>query len=182
MKFEDKFLIGSQIYLRALSVSDVEGNYRMWLNDKEIVQFNSHGRFPMTIENLLTYINSTSNSTNTLVLAIIDVNTKSHIGNISLQSINWIDRNAEIAFLLGEKSFWGKGIMQEAGFLLLDHAFKVLNLHRVYCGTSEENKGMQKLAKKLGMVQEGIRKEAIFKNGMYYDIIEFGIINKNEIL
>ena len=40
----------------------------------------------------------------------------------------------------------------------------------------------QKLAQKLGMVQEGIRKEAIFKNGMYYDIIEFGIVNKNEIL
>ena len=95
-----------------------------------------------------------------------------------MQSINWIDRNAEIAFLLGEISFWGKSIMLEAGTLLLDHAFNVLNLHRVYCGTSEVNIGMQKLAEKLGMTIEGRRKEAIFKNGVYSDIIEFGIINK----
>ena len=178
MSYENIFLKGNQFHLRTLTVSDAEGNYKKWLNDQEIVQFNSHGRFPMTTEKLIAYINSTSSSTNTIVLAIIDTNTNSHIGNISLQSINWIDRNAEIAFLLGEKSFWGKGIMNEAGSILLDHAFNVLNLHRVYCGTSEENIGMQKLAEKLGMVKEGKRKEAIFKNGNYYDIIEFGIVKK----
>ena len=178
MKFENIFLKGTQIYLRPLTVSDAEGNYQKWLNDQEIVYYNFHGRFPMTIEKLLAYINSTSNSTSTIVLAIIEVNSNQHIGNISLQSINWIDRNAEIAFLLGEKSFWGKSIMLEAGTLLLDHAFNVLNLHRVYCGTSEVNIGMQKLAEKLGMTIEGRRKEAIFKNGVYSDIIEFGIINK----
>jgi ribosomal-protein-alanine N-acetyltransferase len=178
MNYEYFFLKGTQIYLRALSILDAEGNYRNWLNDHEIVKFNSHGRFPMTFEKLVSYINSTTTSTNILVLAIIDINTNNHIGNISLQSINWIDRNAEIAFLLGEKSYWGKGIMHEAGSILLKHAFDVLNLHRVYCGTSEENKGMQKLAQKLGMVQEGKRIEAIFKDGKYYNIIEFGIVNK----
>lgn len=174
----DFFLKGNQIYLRALNVSDVEGNYKNWLNNQEIVQFNSHGRFPITKEKLLSYINTTSNSINTLVLAIIDVDTNNHIGNISLQSINWIDRNAEIAFLLGEKSYWGKGVMVEAGSILINHAFNTLNLHRVYCGTSEENIGMQKLATKLGMVKEGIRIDALFKNGNYYNIIEFGIVNK----
>lgn len=182
MKYEHIFLKGSQIYLRALTISDVEGNYSYWLNDQEIVQFNSHGRFPMTVEKLMAYINSTSTSANTLALAIIDANTNNHIGNISLQSINWIDRNAEIAFLLGEKSYWGKGVMYEAGSILLNHAFNVLNLHRVYCGTSEENIGMQKLAQKLGMLQEGKRIDAIFKNGNYYNIIEFGIVKRNEIL
>lgn len=178
MNYEYAFLKGNQIYLRALTISDAEGNYRNWLNDHEVVQFNSHGRFPMTLDKLVSYINSTTSSTNTLILAIVDANTNNHIGNISLQSINWIDRNAEIAFLLGEKSYWGKGIMYEAGSILLKHAFDVLNLHRVYCGTSEENKGMQKLAQKLGMVQEGKRMEAIFKDGNYYNIIEFGIVNK----
>ncbi len=37
---------------------------------------------------------------------------------------------------------------------------------------------MQKLALKLGMSQEGIRKEAIFNGGTYQDIIEFGILNQ----
>ena len=68
--------------------------------------------------------------------------------------------------------------MYEAGKMLLTHAFAVLNLHRLYCGTSSENISMQKLAIKLGMNKEGERIDAIFKNGKYYSIYEYGIINK----
>lgn len=176
---KDVFLEGATIHLRALDESDIEGNYRHWLNDQEIVQFNSHGRFPMTPEKLLSFVRESRIVNTALVLAIVHKETDQHIGNISLQAINWVDRNAEIAFLLGERSFWGKGIMQEAGTLLIKHGFHSLNLHRIYCGTSSENTGMQKLAGKLGMKQEGVRKEALFKNGQYRDIIEYGML-KNE--
>jgi RimJ/RimL family protein N-acetyltransferase len=66
--------------------------------------------------------------------------------------------------------------MFEAGTLLINHAFKSLNLHRIYCGTSSDNIAMQKLAIKLGMAQEGLRKEAIYKNGNYSDILEYGLL------
>lgn len=170
------FLEGKNIYLRLLSTDDVNGDYCLWLNDPEITAFNSHGRFPMTKEKLLSYIDHSRSSKNDLILAIEDKITLKHIGNISLQNINWLDRNAEIAFLLGNKSFWGKGIMYEAGNLLINHGFQSLNLHRIYCGTSSENVGMQKLAVKLKMKKEGLRKEAIFKKGQYYDIVEYGIL------
>ncbi len=170
------FLQGKTISLRPLSERDVEGSYLNWLNDPEIVKFNSHGRFPSTVEKLRSYIKQTSDSKDILVLAVVDQLTERHIGNISLQNINWIDRNAEIAFLLGERDFLGKGVMLEAGRLLLKHGFLSLNLHRIYCGTSSENIGMQKLAHKLGLIQEGIRKESFFKNGKYVDILEYGLL------
>lgn len=173
------FLETTNYYLRTLSVEDVDGNYQRWLNDQEVVQHNSHGRFPQTPDTLRSYVTSSSLTTNQLILAVIDKETGLHIGNISLQQINWVDRNAEIAFLLGEKEFWGKGVMFEAGQKLIAHAFQTLNLHRIHCGTSSENKGMQQLAIKLGMTQEGVRKEAIFNNGKYIDILEFGLLNKN---
>jgi ribosomal-protein-alanine N-acetyltransferase len=179
---KDIFLKGNIVYLRPLNEADILGKYRYWLNDPEIVQHNSHGRFPMTPEKLLIFVELAKQSNTSLVLAVVDLVTDDHIGNISLQAINWIDRNAEIAFLLGEKDFWGKGIMLDAGALLLQHGFNTLNLHRIYCATSFENKGMQRLAEKLGMVLEGRRKEAIFKKGNYHDIIEYGILNTNEIL
>ena len=68
--------------------------------------------------------------------------------------------------------------MFEAGQLLISHAFKNLNLHRIYCGTSSQNIGMQKLALKLGMKKEGERKESIYNNGKFYSIFEYGILNK----
>ena len=172
------FLETERFYLRTLTLSDVEGNYRNWLNDAEIVRHNSHGRFPQTPETLSQYVKSTTITTNQIVLAVVEKNTGHHIGNISLQQINWVDRNAEIAFLLGEIAYAGKGVMFEAGEKLIQHAFSTLNLHRVYCGTSSVNTAMLRLAEKLGMEQEGRRKDAIFNNGTYHDLIEFGIINQ----
>jgi ribosomal-protein-alanine N-acetyltransferase len=176
---KDLFINGEKIYLRALKEADIEGNYRFWLNDPEVVRYNSHGRFPHTPEKLLHYIKSVLPSDTDLVLAVIEKESGRHIGNISLQKINWIDRNAEIAFLLGEKNFQGRGIMSEAGRLMIRHGFNALNLHRIYCSTSSENTGMRKLAEKLGLLAEGLRKEAIFKNGKYSDIVEYGILNKS---
>lgn len=177
MNDKDIFIIGNQIILRPLRESDIDGDYKFWLNDPDVVKYNSHGRFPKSESDLVSYI-KTFNSNNLIVLAIIEKNSLKHIGNISLQNINWIDRNAEIAFLLGAKDFWGKGIMFEAGNILIKHAFNTLNLHRIYCGTSSKNIGMQKLASKLGMFQEGIKRESLFKDGEYLDIFEYAILNK----
>jgi [ribosomal protein S5]-alanine N-acetyltransferase len=171
------FLETPNYLLRTLTAADVDGNYLHWLNDAEVVRYNSHGRFPQTAETLKNYVQSVSQQTGQLVLAVVDRASGQHIGNISLQQISWVDRSAEIAFLLGEKDFRGKGVMFEAGAKLIEHAFRTLNLHRVYCGTSSENQAMRKLALKLGMAQEGVRKEAIFNGGNYHDLIEFGIIN-----
>ena len=172
------FLKGENYILRPLTIEDVHGNYKNWLNDPEVNLYNTHARFPITEKYLIDYVNSLNNLNNIVVLAIIDpLENNKHIGNISLQSINWIDRTSEIAFILGEKDYWGKGVMFECGKLLIDHAFKTLNLNRIACGTSSLNVGMQKLATKLGMSKEGIRRNAIFKNGIYADIIEYGILN-----
>ena len=171
------FLKGSRINLRPLTEKDISGSYKNWFNDPEVIKYNSHGRFPMTYYKLVDFVKSTQTSTSQIVLAIEDNKTNKHIGNVSLQRINWIDRNAEIAFILGEKEYWGKGIMTEAGNLLISHGFNELNLHRIYCGTSSANVGMQKLATKIGMKQEGVRKDALFKQGKYHDIIEFGIVH-----
>lgn len=174
---KDIFLKGDSIVLRMLREEDIYGSYARWLNDAEVTLYNSHGRFPMSIEKLRDFVQNAYASNSSLVLAVCDIQSGSHIGNISLQSISWVDRSAEIAFLLGEKEFWGKGVMLEAGRIMIRHAFEVLNLHRIHCGTSSENIGMQKLAEKLGMNLEGVRKHAHFKNGIYLDVFEYGILS-----
>lgn len=174
----DYFLEDDKIGLRALSLSDLEGNYSNWLNNPSVNIYNNHCRFPVGIEDLKTYILNKNSSKNDLFLAIIEKGSGEHIGNIILQNINWIDRNAEIAFLLGEKKFWSKGYMFSAGALLINHAFNQLNMHRIYLGTSSKNIGMQKLAIKLGFVKEGERIDAQFKHGEFNNIIEYGKINK----
>ena len=81
----------------------------------------------------------------TLVLVVCYKTTVATIGNISLQSIGWIDRSVGIAFLLGEKDFLGKSVMYDAGKFLIKHVFEILNLKSIHCVTSSENIGMQKV-------------------------------------
>ena len=174
------FLTGKTVYMRPLQASDLTEKYLSWLNDSEVCEFNSHATFPYTFEKLETFYKQLQESANVnIVLAIIFKETDEHIGNISLQNINWISRNAEYAILLGNKSFWNKGIAIEASLLICEYGFERLNLHRIYCGTSSKNLGMQKLASKIYMKEEGRREEAMYKNGVFVDIIEYGVLKKD---
>lgn len=83
--------------------------------------------------------------------------------------------------MLDEIVCWGKGVMFEAGKMLIDHGFRTLNLHRIYCGISAENVEIQKLAAKLDMSEEGRRKEAISKHGKYTDVIDYAVINHKNL-
>ncbi len=170
------FLKGERIHLRALMEKDLNDSYLQWLNDEEVCRSNSHAVFPNTEQRMRSYFDSLQSQQQNVVLAIVHTDSGKHIGNVSLQNINWISRNAEFAILLGDKEFWGGGYGEEAAQLIVDYGFSRLNLHRIYCGTFEDNEGMKKLAARLKMKQEGLRREAVYKNGSYNNVLEFGVL------
>jgi RimJ/RimL family protein N-acetyltransferase len=170
------FLVGEKIYLRSLEEADAEGPYTTWFNDEEVCFGNSHHVFPYTFETALGYIRHSHETRNSLILAIILSEDDRHIGNIALQDIHPTYHTADFSILIGDKSVWGEGVGKEAGRLICDHGFRSMNLHRIACGTFENNLAMQRLAVYLGMVKEGVRRKAAFKNGRYLDIIEYGVL------
>jgi RimJ/RimL family protein N-acetyltransferase len=174
-------LEGKHIYLRPLEPGDANGNYPHWLNDAEVCRYNSHGDTLYTREMAQTYIASVTENPSYAVFAICLRVDNRYVGNVSLQQISAKNRNAEFAILIGEPSVYGQGIGYEAGKLLIDYAFNTLMLHRIYCGTHGENRAMQTLALKLGMREEGRRKDAIFKNGKFADVVEYGLLNNTSI-
>lgn len=171
------FLEDSLLYLKSLELENLTQSYVDWLNNPIVCQYNSHYRFPNTWIKTKEYIDRIMNSNETIVLAIYTKTANKHIGNISLQSINLLDSNAEFAILIGDIDEHSQGIGYKAAKLLINHGFNSLNLHRIYCATSIENIPMQKLAKKLSFQEEGISKAALFKNGHYVDIIHYGLLN-----
>src|SRR5215213_3802945 len=93
------FLTGERIHLRPLIEEDLNETYLQWLNDEEVCRFNSHAIFPNTDQKMKSYFAGLQNTQMEVVLAIVDKNNGKHIGNVSLQSINWVSRNAEFAIL-----------------------------------------------------------------------------------
>lgn len=170
------FLQGGSIYLRALERADLDGDYFQWLNDEEVCRFNSHAVFPNSEKGMADYFAFAQSARDAVVLAIVRREDDRHIGNVSLLDIDWIARSANFAILIGDRGCWGGGVGHEAGALVVGYGFERLNLNRIYCGTSAENKGMQRLAEKLRMKPEGLRRQAMFKSGRYVDVIEYGVL------
>jgi len=174
-----QFLTGRNIYLRPIEESDLTENYQQWFNDEEVCKYNSHHRFPNYRQDMDQYYNDVIKSKNNLILAIIVTETDEHIGNISLQDINQIDKTAELAIVIGQKNYWGKGLGKEAAGLIVKHGFEQLNLNRIYCGTLADNVGMQKLAESIGFKKEGVRRQCLYKNGNYQDGFDYGLLRSD---
>lgn len=169
-------LDSERIFLKPLSMAELKGNYISWLNDPLVCRYNSHGEEKYTLSMAKQFINSLRGDASKEVWAVYLKKKKLHIGNLSLQRIDLKNKNAEIAYLFGEKKYWGKGFASEASRILLRRAFEDLKLHRVYFGTNVKNTAMQKLGKALGFKKEGVLKDAQFKNGSFNNVAIFGLL------
>lgn len=170
------FIAGKKVILRTLCLKDAQGPYLAWFNDEEVCRYNRHHAFAYYQHQAENYIRKSADSRNELVLAIVAKNGKNHIGNIALQKIDFLSRNAEFSIIIGDKNYWGKGYAREAAQLLIGHGFSQLNLHRIYCATTADNLAMQKLAFSVGMKKEGCRRQAALKSGRYIDVLEYGLL------
>ena len=167
------FLEGERVRLRPLESPYLD--YYGYFNNQEVCAGNSHGAYPMTQDDVHEYVNRKDNLPLAIVLPGVDMNL--HIGNIALHDIHPINRSADMALIIWIKNKWVMGYGTEACNLIINHGFNALNLHRITCGTFSTNVGMMRLAEKLGFVQEGVRKQAAWKNGEWVDVVEYGLLN-----
>jgi RimJ/RimL family protein N-acetyltransferase len=172
------FLRGKQVILRPLEERDITLRYCGWLNDEEVCRYNSHAIFPNNESRVRDYVRWSQETRDAVVLAIVWAEDGVHIGNIALLDLDWISRSASFAILIGEKDYWHRGGGADAGSVFVQYAFERLNLNRVYCGTAEDNFGMQGLAGRLGMKLEGRRRQAAYKLGRFVDILEYGVLRE----
>jgi RimJ/RimL family protein N-acetyltransferase len=109
-------------------------------------------------------------------LAICEKKKDKVVGVVYLLNIDWISRNCEFAIMIGDVSHQGQGLGEYATKLALMHAFKDLNLHRVYLTLLEDNKRALNLYEKVGFKREGLLRSAVFKNGGYLNLVQMAII------
>lgn len=177
-KIRNYEIILAQFCRNLLENSLVESSYYSWFGNPEVTRHNSHGLFPKSRQEMHDFLDSLDKPNQNMICYAILVketnpaanNKFKHIGNASLQSINWVNRSAEFAIMIGEPSIFGKGIGKQVCRTLLVHGFEKLNLNRIWTGTAATNIGMQKVAKDIGMIEEGYFRDGMFLNGEYVGI------------
>ena len=170
------FLAGKRVNLRPLREEDFGEHYLSWLNDPTVNHYSQRRPFPVSWDGMKAYNDYyEKNPQKGFVLAVLDVqNSAKHIGNIALVNIQSVNLCAEIAILIGDKSYWGKGYASESIYLLTKHAFEALNLHKVFAGSF--NPAFVRCVEKLGWTKEGEFRERIWANGRYNNQIWMSIL------
>ena len=97
------------------------------------------------------------------------------LGSVNLWWRSVEHAQGEVGFVLA-RSAQGRGYGREATAAVLDHAFRVLDLHRV-CGRADpRNTASAALMRRLGMCQEAhLRENARFKGG-WGDEVVFAVL------
>lgn len=98
------------------------------------------------------------------------------VGVLIINHIDWVGRSAAISGSI-YKNARGKGITYLAFAAGTDFAFEFLNLHRLNAEVLATNYAAQQLdIGFLGFFIEGVRRQAIYKCGQYYDSLLLGLL------
>ncbi|KQL58418.1 MULTISPECIES: GNAT family N-acetyltransferase [Bacillaceae] len=166
----------TRLRLRKMQSTDIS-LYHRWRNDHEVMASTNLSLDVYTYEETQSFVESVMlSSPQSKSYIIEELEQHTPVGVTSLVGIDYKNRNAECILDIGEKSKWGKGYGTEAMSLLLTYAFLELNLHRLSLRVFSTNEKAIHLYKKIGFVQEGRVKEAVFRNGEWIDIIYMGLL------
>jgi RimJ/RimL family protein N-acetyltransferase len=168
---------GSKVILRPVHPEEDLPMFMKWLNDPEVNRF-IQAVHPVSLYEEKEYLEKLHTRKSDVVFAIETIKNPKFIGVVGLHGINLRDRHATTGALIGEKDCWGKGYGSEAKMFLLYHAFYNLNLRRISSAAIDFNERSKNCIQKTGYFQEGIRKEMSFREGRYWDLIEFGLFRR----
>lgn len=96
------------------------------------------------------------------------------IGTVSLRRYVR-DRRAELGYWLAAPA-WGQGYATEAARAAVDFGFRDLGLARVYAQVLADNRASLGILDKLGMVNEGIKRQHIQKARRLHDVVLYGLL------
>ena len=175
MNQEKSYIRDNRVYLRKVSVEDINNRYIEWLNDKETNQFMETRFEKQTYEAAIEYWRNMHKDLRCHWFAICDTETKTHIGNIKLGPINKVHKSGDISLFIGEKRFRGKGYASSALMKMIDFSFSELGLRKLNAGLYATNIKSKNLFLKSGFSVEGVLKEQVILEGKRVDVIKMGI-------
>lgn len=170
-----KSLRGSMCFLRPITALDTDSLLSM--RNSFSVRCNFPNNRPIVESIHKEWISKTLNSISRAQWLIIASNDSTTIGSIWLENIDNENSHAEFGFYLSSSTFKYSGISVESEYLVLDFAFSVLGLNKIYCETLSINAQVSKMHKRMGFSTDGIFREHILRNSDKYSLIHQSLLS-----
>jgi RimJ/RimL family protein N-acetyltransferase len=172
-----KMIMGQLVRLTPLRSSDAEMLFQ-WINERGEVLFNAPYR-PVTEGQHRAWLDEVERSRDLVIFAIRPLDEERLVGYCQLVDLQWVHRTAELRIRLGQEGDRGHGYGTEAIRLLVNFAFRDLNLRRVMAHVFAYNARAERVYEKVGFVREGVLRKAAHLDGAYADILVMGILRED---
>ena len=98
-------------------------------------------------------------------------------GVVTINDIHPVHRSATVGMLAIQPGLRDRGrVGYYAGQETVKYGFESLNLNRIDCRIMAHNQPIQKLVRRVGMIEEGTVRDALYKDGRYVDIKLFSLL------
>lgn len=97
------------------------------------------------------------------------------VGGAGFHRVDWVNRCTSIGYWLAADA-QGRGLMTATVRALLDHAFGVWDLHRVFIEVVVGNERSKAIPARLGFRQEAVLREAKLIAGRYEDTLLYAML------
>src|SRR5690349_2833988 len=98
------------------------------------------------------------------------------IGQCALFDFDEVNQTCQLGITVGDKAYWGKGYGREAVRLLLDYAFRLRNVRKVWLTVNGTNERAIRAYRACGFVEEGRQRDQVWSNGAYIDLVYMGVL------
>ena len=150
--------------------------FRRWYADPEVARLARYQDAPMRLDEIDRFFQVRAMGPDALAMAIHVADTGRLIGSCAFSQLDGDNGSAMYHITIGEKDAWGHGYGTEATWLMLDHAFRTLGLHRVALTVFEFNERAIRAYRRCGFQVEGRSREAIWRDGHWWDEIAMSVL------
>ncbi|MGI8703998.1 MAG: GNAT family N-acetyltransferase [Candidatus Limnocylindrales bacterium] len=147
-----------------------------WYRDPELARLTRYQTRPMSVEEIERFFHARLLAPDALAYAIHVRPLDRLVGVTTFSSLDPDNGSATFHITIGEPDLWGQGYGTEAAELMLHHAFVRLGLHRVALSVFAFNARAIRSYEKAGFEIEGRLREAIWRDGRYWDEIQMAAL------
>jgi RimJ/RimL family protein N-acetyltransferase len=170
-------IYGENLRLRAPIQSDLP-QFVTWLNDPE-VRAGLLLHLPLSLEEEKNWFENMLKqpaAEHPMVIEVLQGDDWKAIGNCGFHRIDWRVRAGEVGIFIGDKSCWDQGYGTQVMRLLLRHGFNTLNLNRILLEVYDNNPRAIRAYEKAGFVHEGRKRQGMYKDGKYFDVLLMSVL------
>jgi RimJ/RimL family protein N-acetyltransferase len=163
------------VILRRFELKDIERLYT-FRNDWDVIRSLVGFSKGYSTKDIADWIEIHRARSGEILWCIAETQTDLCLGHVGLYQVDHRVRCAEFGILIGETTWWGRGVGTAVSSAVVRYGFLELNLHRIQLSVLASNTRAVRIYEKLGFHQEGVHRDAQFREGRFCDVLTMAIL------